>query len=74
MKQAFFFLGLLFILRSPALAEPGRLERVIAAGEVRVCIWPDYYGISFRNPKTRELKGSSRFTGERSLDLQKEIG
>jgi cyclohexadienyl dehydratase len=57
MKQAFFFLGLLFILRSPALAEPGRLERVIAAGEVRVCIWPDYYGISFRNPKTRELKG-----------------
>jgi cyclohexadienyl dehydratase len=57
MKQVFLFLGLLIFLRSPAFAESGRLERVIAAGEVRVCIWPDYYGISFRNPKTRELKG-----------------
>lgn len=44
-----------------AIAQPrdggGRLERVIASGELRVCIWPDYYGITFRNPRSGELSG-----------------
>lgn len=58
MKQILiFFVGLIILLRSQAFAQSSRLERVIAAGEVRVCIWPDYYGISFRNPKTQQLKG-----------------
>ena len=35
----------------------GRLERVTADREVRVCLWPDYYGLSYRNPKTQELSG-----------------
>lgn len=34
-----------------------RLARVQAAGELRVCIWPDYYGISFRNPHSQQLEG-----------------
>lgn len=34
-----------------------RLERIRAAGAVRICIWPDYYGITFRNPKSGELSG-----------------
>lgn len=38
-------------------AAPGRLERILAAKELRVCIWPDYYGISYRNPRTRQLNG-----------------
>jgi len=42
-------------LGSGALA--GRLARIEAAGELRVCIWPDYYSISYRNPKTRQLSG-----------------
>lgn len=33
------------------------LERVRAAGTVRVCIWPDYYGISLRHPRTQQLVG-----------------
>jgi ABC-type amino acid transport substrate-binding protein len=36
---------------------PGRLGRIRAAGVVRVCIWPDYYSITFRNPKSGELSG-----------------
>jgi ABC-type amino acid transport substrate-binding protein len=36
---------------------PGRLERIAAAKSLRVCIWPDYYGITFRNPKTQQLSG-----------------
>lgn len=35
----------------------GRLERVRRAGEVRVCIWPDYYSISYRNTRTGRLEG-----------------
>jgi cyclohexadienyl dehydratase len=41
----------------PAPVASSRLDRVKAAGEVRVCIWPDYYSITFRNPKSGELSG-----------------
>ena len=34
-----------------------RLARIEAAKTLRVCIWPDYYGISFRNPKSLQLSG-----------------
>lgn len=34
-----------------------RLARIEASKTLRVCIWPDYYGISFRNPKTNQLSG-----------------
>lgn len=40
-----------------ASAVPDRLQRVLDAKQLRVCIWPDYYGITYRNPKTRELRG-----------------
>jgi cyclohexadienyl dehydratase len=42
----------------PAAAPAGdRLERVTAAAMLRICIWPDYYGITFRNPKSGALTG-----------------
>ena len=41
----------------PAAAQDSRLERIVAAGRLQVCIWPDYYGISWRNPKTQQLAG-----------------
>jgi ABC-type amino acid transport substrate-binding protein len=34
-----------------------RLDRVLAAAKLRVCIWPDYYSITYRNPRTQELAG-----------------
>jgi ABC-type amino acid transport substrate-binding protein len=34
-----------------------RLDRIRAAGTLRVCIWPDYFSITFRNPKSGELSG-----------------
>jgi len=40
-----------------ATARSGHLERIKASATLRVCIWPDYYGISFRNPKNGELSG-----------------
>lgn len=54
-------LSLLAALSAVAWAQPptppGRLERILETGELRVCIWPDYYGVSYRNPKTRTLTG-----------------
>lgn len=34
-----------------------RLKQIDATKTLRVCVWPDYYGISFRNPKTQQLSG-----------------
>lgn len=49
------FLGLMtgFSIGAPA----SRVDRIQASGELRICIWPDYYGISYRNPKTLLLSG-----------------
>lgn len=51
------------------------LERVRATGEVRVCIWPDYYGITLRHPHTQELSGldielSAEFAREQKLGIR----
>ena len=51
----------------PSSSSPGRLERVQAAKNVRVCIWPDYYGITYRNPKTQQLSGID-------IDMANELG
>ena len=44
----------------PALAQDtfaNRLDRVTGTKVLRVCIWPDYYSITYRNPKTQQLSG-----------------
>lgn len=40
-----------------APADAQTLQRVQQRGELRVCIWPDYYGISYRDPRTQQLQG-----------------
>jgi len=44
-----------------------RLQRIIDAKELRVCIWPDYYGLTYRNPKTQLLSGLD-------IDIAAELG
>lgn len=48
-------------------AAESRLDRVIASQTVRVCIWPDYYGVTYRNPKTMQLSGID-------IDMAHELG
>lgn len=38
-------------------ADSPRLERIKSSGELRVCIWPDYFSITYRNPRTGNLEG-----------------
>ncbi len=44
------------LLSAPVFAGP-TLDRVKANGVVHVCIWPDYYGITYRSPRTEQLSG-----------------
>lgn len=51
-------LALALALMATAAAQAGPvLDRVRASATVRVCIWPDYYGITYRNPRTEQLTG-----------------
>lgn len=52
-------------------AQTSRLERVLTNKELRACIWPEYYSISYRNPKTRELSGIDIAITQ---ELAKELG
>lgn len=47
----------IFAATTAVAAPPSRLQQIEASKTLRVCIWPDYYGISFRNPKTQQLTG-----------------
>jgi cyclohexadienyl dehydratase len=32
-------------------------DRIKTTGVLKVCIWPDYYGVTYRNPRTEQLTG-----------------
>ena len=51
--------------------ENSRLDSIVMSRRVRVCIWPEYYGITFRNPKTQQLSGVD---ADLALELGKDLG
>jgi cyclohexadienyl dehydratase len=51
------FLAAAALLGTTASHAGAVLDRVKAIGTVRVCIWPDYYGITLRDPRTDQLRG-----------------
>jgi ABC-type amino acid transport substrate-binding protein len=59
----------IFLLQGLALADlpASRVDRVLASKVLRVCIWPDYYSITYRNPKTQQLSGID-------IDMATELG
>ncbi|WP_344764275.1 ABC transporter substrate-binding protein [Actimicrobium antarcticum] len=56
-----------WLMAATPTGSPNQLQRVLAATELRVCIWPDYYGITYRNPRTRQLNGID-------IDIANELG
>lgn len=75
LKFTIAFVGFLFASAMPSQAQSpsstGRLETVLSSKKVRICIWPDYYGITFRNPKTQMLEGMD---AELAIELGKDLG
>lgn len=64
----YFILALsLFAIQSPAFAQESAMDRITASKTLRVCIWPDYFGISYRDPKTQQLAGID-------IDMAKALG
>ncbi len=52
-------LGLVLLLAA-GWPSPGRaaiLDEVRASGVLKVCMWPQYFGISYQNPRTGTLQG-----------------
>lgn len=45
------------LLSAAETVTTSHLDRIMAARMVRVCIWPDYFSITYRNPKTQQLTG-----------------
>lgn len=52
-------------------SQGSRLTQVLSTKTVRVCIWPEYLGITYRNPKTQLLSG---IDAEMALELGKDLG
>lgn len=46
-----------FAAAAGAQTSTSRLERITSTKSLKVCVWPDYYGITWRNPKTGQLAG-----------------
>ena len=71
MRRDILTLCICLLLNGASNAQTSRLDRVLSAKELRVCIWPDYYGISYRNPKTQQLAGIDI---DLAQELAKELG
>ena len=70
MRRHVLTIALAVALAMPAQAAASGLDRVQASGQLRVCIWPDYYSITYRNPKTQQLSGIDiEMAGELGKDL-----
>jgi ABC-type amino acid transport substrate-binding protein len=48
-------------------SDTSRLTKITAQKIIRVCIWPEYYSITYRNPKTQQLSGLD-------FDMANELG
>jgi cyclohexadienyl dehydratase len=55
------------VLAAPAARAGVVQDRVRDSATLRVCIWPDYYGITYRSPRTNQLSGID-------IDLSAELG
>jgi cyclohexadienyl dehydratase len=53
-------------VQATAQQKESHLDRVVKAQKLRVCIWPEYYAISYKNPRTGQLEGID-------IDIAKEL-
>lgn len=50
------------------------MQRVHSEAVVKVCIWPDYYGVTYRHPRTQELGGIDiELAAELGRDLKAKV-
>lgn len=60
-------IGLAAVVIAPVVFAGATLDRILTTKTVRVCIWPAYYGVTYRNPRTQQLVGID-------IDLSQALG
>jgi ABC-type amino acid transport substrate-binding protein len=71
MKRLFLLIACWFSAVSAFAQALGHLEQIQNRKQLRVCIWPDYYGITLRNPKTQKLEGVD---ADMAIEFAKDLG
>lgn len=65
---------LICLLESFAFASGDRLDTIIANNKIKVCIWSEYYGISYLDPRTQTISGiDSDLAVELAKDLKVDL-
>jgi ABC-type amino acid transport substrate-binding protein len=67
MVRTLLLVASLLLTQSSVFAQESTVDRINASKMLRVCIWPDYFGISYRDPKTQQLSGID-------IDMAKALG
>jgi ABC-type amino acid transport substrate-binding protein len=71
MKKRFILSITLFLLITFCQADGNKLDNIINSNNLKICIWPEYYGISYLDPRTQELSGiDSDLAKELAKDLK----
>ncbi len=60
----------IFMMISSLIAAESRLDKIKLNNELRVCIWPQYYGISFIDSRTQKLVG---IDSDLAVELAKDL-
>ena len=71
MKKVFLYiLVYLAIFSNTLMAKESTLDKIIKNNEIKVCIWPQYYGISYIDPRIQKIVGiDSDLAKELAKDL-----
>lgn len=64
-------IGLIAIFVNFLIAQESILDRVLQEKSIKVCIWPEYYGISYLDARTQKLVG---IDSDLALELGKDLG
>lgn len=71
MKAFFKLLILALLFQSLAYAQSDKLDLITQNNKLRVCIWTEYYGISYLDPRTQRLVG---IDSDLAVELAKDLG
>jgi len=65
-----FTIFIIFILLNTIYAKDGKLDIIKLENELKVCIWPQYYGISYLDSRTQKLVG---IDSDLAIELAKDL-
>lgn len=66
-KSILFFL---FLILNSYANDKSILDKVISTNELKVCVWPQYYGISYVDPRTQNIEG---IDSDLAVELAKDL-